>query len=140
MQGKFDKTRPLFSIIDALFFFPCIGSNNRMTPNESTRSYEDTQQYRQARQRIPQYEQYLARKLFSPHDPYVLLRNKYPYTENHFLFWINPTYERFYSSFTRIKSIVYTHFPARTILHLFENTMENRSVLKIRHVHVILDK
>lgn len=105
--------------------------------DERYRSYEDTIHYRQARRRIINYEKYLRCKLFGMHEPYVLIKNKYPYAKHHFLFWINPMYDQFYP-ISRIRGIVHAYFPTREIMHLFENVPTKRSIKGIRHIHVII--
>ena len=109
-----------------------------MIVDERSRSYEDTKEYKAVKKRILNYEAYLQCKLFSTHTPYVILKNKYPYTDKHYLFWLNPKYEKFYS-FTRIKSVVYTHFPFSHVQRIFENKIYKRSIHTIRHIHIILN-
>ena len=97
------------------------------------RSWEDEVDYRMVRQRIVPYHQHLRTKLFGPHEACVLQKNKYPYFEGHYVLWINPKYEQFYRSWTRIRSTILTLYPKAT--RIFENPPVLRSVPRIRHVH-----
>jgi hypothetical protein len=100
------------------------------------RSWEDEVHYRESRKRIPDYGDYMQRKLFAKHEPYVIVRNMFPYFPRHMLFWVNPRYQRFYP-ISRVRKILSHRYPGG-IKRVFENLPKDRSVLQVRHFHFAL--
>ena len=96
------------------------------------RCLEDIHHYVQVRGRIPDYHAYMVRKLFARHEGYVVLPNMYPYMPFHKVFWVNPTYKKYYS-LARIKSMILTLYPEA--VNIFENPVLHQSIRTIRHVH-----
>ena len=101
------------------------------------RSWEDEVHYRGTRDRIPDYGTYMRTKLFATHEPYVIVKNTFPYFPRHMLFWVNPKYERFYT-ISRVRRILAHRFPGLRKEKVFENAPKDRSVPHVRHFHFAL--
>ena len=87
-------------------------------------------------------EQYLLVKLFTPHTQFIFANNLFPYIlprkYKHICLWLNPKYSKFWTE-SRIYSTV-CHFlnsKRLKLVKMFENEIENRSVLSISHWHII---
>ena len=112
---------------------------------EILRSLEDTECYK-LRRRITNelygdYQTLLRRRLFNEHDSYVIKRNAFPYgwTEKdykHDCLWINPRVDDRWTD-KMVIDLCKRHYKRNEIVYLFENEVTMRSVLKIRHYHII---
>jgi hypothetical protein len=105
---------------------------------ETIRTYEDHFAYKIHKQITNEFfitiDDYLNTLLFdSKHCGHVLVKNKFPYknTKQHLVLWIQSNYDDFYDD-DRIRKIVdiSNNF-------IFMTSLENRSVVGIRHYHVI---
>ena len=109
------------------------------------RTLEDTENYKM-RKRITNelygdYQTMLKRRLFNKHESYVIKRNKYPYgwkekDYKHDCLWINPKVDDRWTE-KMILEGCRRYYRDNEIIYLFENEMDARSVLKIRHYHII---
>ena len=109
------------------------------------RTLEDTENYKM-RKRITNelygdYQTMLKRRLFNKHESYVIKRNKYPYgwkekDYKHDCLWINPKVDDRWTE-KMILEVCRRYYRDNEIIYLFENEMDARSVLKIRHYHII---
>lgn len=121
--------------------------NNKMKNmgKEILRSLEDTECYK-LRRRITNelygdYQTLLRRRLFNGHESYVIKRNAFPYgwkkkDYKHDCLWINPVVDDGWTE-EMIMDICVRYYRNNEIIYLFENEMDARSVLKIRHYHII---
>ena len=103
------------------------------------RDYDTYKSYELNKQISMELKTFLVRKLFSKYEPYVIRKNSFPYfwtNATHYLMWINPKYNKFYS-YTRIRSIILTTFSGK-VIKFWENPIECRSVRYIRHFHIIV--
>lgn len=77
-------------------------------------------------------------KLFTNTLPYCILRNQFPYywkNAKHYVLWINPIFKNFYNQ-KRIIGIIKNKFINKTIKY-WENSISNRSILTVKHYHII---
>ena len=80
----------------------------------------------------------IKQKLFIKTQPYTILKNQFPYywkNAKHYILWINPIYENFYN-LKRIIDIIKSIFINKQI-KFWENDVINRSILSVRHIHII---
>ena len=87
------------------------------------------------------YQSLLRRRLFNEHESYVIKRNAFPYSwkekdYKHDCLWINPVVDERWTD-EMILDICVRYYRNNEIIYLFENDMDARSVLKIRHYHII---
>ena len=112
---------------------------------EILRSWEDTECYK-LRRRITNelygdYQTLLRRRLFNGHDSYVIKWNVFPYgwkekDYKHDCLWINPNVDDRWTE-KMILEVCRRYYRDNEIIYLFENEIDARSVLKIRHYHII---
>ena len=87
-------------------------------------------------------ENYLDVKLFTPHTQFVFAKNLFPYIVprhyKHICLWLNPKYSKFWTE-SRIYSTICNFLNKKrlTLVEMFENRLEVRSVLSIPHWHII---
>ena len=82
----------------------------------------------------------ISSKLFSKYQPYSIRKNNFPYfweDAEHYVIWINPTYEKLYNNEKIIKIINYHFFNNK--IKFWENQANNRSVPNIKHLHIIVE-
>ena len=112
---------------------------NYKTLFKTYRDYDTYKSYEINKKISMELHNLLARKLFSKYEPFIIKKNSFPYywkNAIHYLMWINPKYEKFYS-YTRIRSIILHTFSGR-VIKFWENPVECRSILHIRHFHIIV--
>jgi hypothetical protein len=112
---------------------------------EILRSLEDTECYKLRRsitnELYGDYQTLLRRRLFNGHESYVIKRNAFPYgwkegDYKHDCLWINPKVDDRWTE-KMILEVCRRYYRYNEIIYLFENEMDARSVLKIRHYHII---
>ena len=87
------------------------------------------------------YQTLLKERLFNKHESYVIKRNKFPYDwkekdYKHDCLWINPEVcEKWTESM--IIDVCNRYYKKNEIMYLFENEINMRSILKLRHYHII---
>jgi hypothetical protein len=90
----------------------------------------------------PNPEEHLRVKLFTPHTQFRFAKNLFPYIlpegYKHICLWINPKYSKFWTE-SRIYSTIYCYLSKKhlSLVEMFENEIEARSVLSIPHWHII---
>jgi hypothetical protein len=109
------------------------------------RSLEETECYKIRRKVTNElygdYQSLLISRLFNEHESYVIKRNAFPYSwkekdYKHDCLWINPVVDERWTE-EMILDICVRYYRNNEIIYLFENEMDARSVLKIRHYHII---
>ena len=127
---------------DIIFKIPNIFMNfsdlNKKTLHKTYRDYNTKIGYNVNTSCKKQFKTLLESYLFDKYEAYVIRRNQFPYcflNAEHYLLWINPKYEKFYSE-TRIRSIICSHFKNR-LIKFWENPLELRSIRSIKHYHII---
>jgi len=85
------------------------------------------------------YQDLLTKRLFNSHESYVIKRNIFPYNWRkkdwkHDCLWIHPKVE---NRWTNNMVLEVCNKKYNDIIYLFENEIDVRSVLKIRHFHII---
>ena len=112
---------------------------------EVGRKLEDTYNYRMRKKLTNElygdYQKLLNIRLFNKHESYVIKKNKFPYDwkekdYKHDCLWINPKVEDRWTE-NMIIDLCKRHYKNNEIIYLFENEIMARSVLKIRHFHII---
>mgnify|MGYP001399692405 FL=1 len=112
---------------------------------EVGRKLEDTYNYRMRKKLTNElygdYQKLLKIRLFNDHESYVIKKNMFPYDwkeedYKHDCLWINPKVEDRWTE-NMIIDLCKRHYRNNEIIYLFENEMDARSVLKIRHFHII---
>lgn len=112
---------------------------------QSTRRLEDTENYRMRKKITNElygdYQKLLRIRLFNKHESYVIKRNTFPYNwkekdYKHDCFWINPKVEDRWTE-KMVLEVCKRYYKKNEIMYLFENEMDMRSVLKIKHFHII---
>ena len=112
---------------------------------EVGRKLEDTYNYRMRKKLTNElygdYQSLLKRRLFNEHESYVIKKNMFPYDwkekdYKHDCLWINPKVEDRWTE-NMIIDLCKRHYKNNEIIYLFENEIMARSVLKIRHFHII---
>jgi hypothetical protein len=81
-------------------------------------------------------EEYIQVANIDPLEPYVLIKNRFPYDvmdNKHYLLWIKPGYDVSKS----VEHIANTRFPNQEIICM-ENQVQHRSILTVRHYHVFV--
>ncbi len=87
------------------------------------------------------YQKLLTIRLFNKHASYVIKRNIFPYNweekdYKHDCLWINPKVEDRWTE-KMVLEVCKRYYKKNEIIYLFENVVDVRSVLKIRHFHII---
>mgnify|MGYP001325105722 FL=1 len=109
------------------------------------RSLEETECYKIRRKVTNElygdYQSLLISRLFNEHESYVIKRNAFPYSwkekdYKHDCLWINPVVDERWTE-EMILDICVRYYRNNEIIYLFENEMDARSVLDIRHYHII---
>ena len=112
---------------------------------EVGRKLEDTYNYRMRKKLTNElygdYQNLLRIRLFNNHESYVIKRNAFPYNwkekdYKHDCLWINPKVDDRWTE-NIIIDLCKRHYKNYEIIYLFENEITARSVLKIRHFHII---
>jgi len=112
---------------------------------EVGRRLEETENY-SIRKKITEelygdYQELLAIRLFNKHESYVIKRNAFPYNweekdYKHDCFWINPGVKDRWTE-EMVLAVCKRYYKRNEIIYLFENEIAKRSVLRIRHYHII---
>lgn len=109
------------------------------------RTLEDAENYKMRKsitnELYGDYQTLLKKRLFNNHESYVIKRNKFPYDwknkdYKHDCLWINPIVDDRWTE-KMVIDLCKRHYKRNEIVYLFENEMTMRSVLKIRHYHII---
>jgi hypothetical protein len=109
------------------------------------RRLEDTYNYKMRKKITTElygdYGSLLKIRLFNKHDSYVIKNNKFPYNwkerdYKHDCLWINPKVSDRWTD-KMIIDLCKRIYKNNEIIYLFENELNDRSVLKIRHYHII---
>ena len=113
--------------------------------NEINRDLEDTINYK-IRRKITEelygdYQSLLKIRLFNKHESYVIKKNCFPYNWKerdikHDCIWINPKMEKGWN-INMVREICKKKYRRHDVLYFFENKMAKRSIMRIRHFHVI---
>jgi len=112
---------------------------------EVGRKLEDIYNYRMRKKLTNElygdYQKLLKIRLFNKYESYVIKKNKFPYDwkekdYKHDCLWINPKVGDRWTE-NMIIDLCKRHYRNNEIIYLFENEMDARSVLKIRHFHII---
>ena len=109
------------------------------------RRLEDAEDYKMRRsitnELFGDYQTLLKKRLFNNYESYVIKRNKFPYNwknkdYKHDCLWINPIVDDRWTE-RMVIDLCKRHYKRNEIVYLFENKITMRSVLKIRHYHII---
>ena len=109
------------------------------------RRLEDVENYKLRREITEElygdYQSLLKIRLFNNHESYAIKKNNYPYDwkqkdYKHGCFWINPKVEDRWTE-KMVLEVCKRYYKKNEIVYLFENGLDGRSVLKIRHFHII---
>lgn len=109
------------------------------------RRLEDRENYKLRREITNElygdYQSLLKIRLFNNHESYVIKRNAFPYNwkekdYKHDCLWINPKVSDRWTE-RMIVDLCKRYYRKNEIVYLFENELDERSVLKIRHFHII---
>jgi hypothetical protein len=117
----------------------------KILEKEISRDLDDTINYKVRKELTNElygdYQSLLKIRLFNKHESIVIKRNAFPYKWNdrdikHDCIWINPKVEKRWNK-KMIRDVCMKRYKKNEILYFFENKIEKRSILKIRHFHVI---
>ena len=109
------------------------------------RKLEDSENYEMrksiTKELYGDYQTLLKTRLFNNHESYVIKSIKYPYDwkekdYKHDCLWINPKVDDRWTE-KMVIDLCKRHYKRNEIVYLFENEVTMRSVLKIRHYHII---
>jgi len=104
------------------------------------RTIDDEADYQFHRRLVKEFfvdiEEYIQVANIDPFEPYVLIKNRFPYNLigcKHFLLWIKPGYD--ISKY--VGDITKSRFPNQEVIYM-ENHLQHRSVLTVRHYHIFI--